>query len=108
MVKFRAGNATVTVFYKTLAKSEGEGLEQRRLIRRISNKDKVVFKLSYLHGKWKIIDPPVLRISKTAMIARYEESILEYRKIINKPDISAAQKKAYQKEVETLEFLVSL
>lgn len=105
--KIEANYAESIVKYKRLARTEGSGAIDRKVIID-KNNDIVSFKLSYDGKQWWIIDPPTPRVSKSAMIAFYKKTISRYKKFINKPLTSASQKKQFVKHQETLDVLEKL
>jgi hypothetical protein len=107
-VDVRNREAVVMTLYVTLAKSDGEGFEHRDLVYYCRERDKVLLKLSRQRGTWRIIDPPIPRVSKEAMLSKYQASVRRYEENIDKPQTSKAQKSSYQKVLETLKFLEAL
>jgi len=63
--------AETTVFFTSLAKTEGEG-EDRKIISDHRDKDMVQINLVYENNGWWIIDPPLPRVSLGAMIEKFK------------------------------------
>lgn len=101
--------ALAVVKYKRLAKTIGYGTVERKLVPDYKDEDIVKLHLSYTKNKWVIIDPPLPRISKKALIQFYESDFRNYgEKWLERSDITDIQKKTYLHEVKTLELLRGL
>jgi hypothetical protein len=100
--------AFVSVRYSNLAKSEGDGMQNRRLIVNRDRDQLVIFKLIKRGATWVVLDPPTPRISKNALIIRYKKSLESYEYIIRGRGLSSAQERSYKKEVEDYNFIDGL
>ncbi|MGZ5801850.1 MAG: hypothetical protein ACXWJZ_14595 [Burkholderiaceae bacterium] len=52
----------------------------------------VTYKLFLHNGEWKIVDPPLPRISVRVMVSQYEGQIYSMNKIMVDPRVSSAQR----------------
>lgn len=108
-IKIEKKHATASIKYIRLAHTEGRGDEERKIIPNYNEHDVVLINLVYEKNKWKIIDPPLPRISKGALYKYFNnmKTRLE-QNVIGRPDTSEGQKQYYLKVKETLEILEKL
>lgn len=106
-ISHKNNSALARVMYETLAKTIGDGLEARKILP-VKETEIVKFHLIKQGNKWLILDPPIPRISKKAMIEYYEKDIQRVRNFIDKPETSRAQKQAQDLMIKNLDILKSL
>lgn len=70
-----ASSAIVKVVFDRIARTRGEGVGVRSLIKDIRKKDSVVYQLKKIKNKWMIYDPPLPRVSIESMIAEFEDGV---------------------------------
>lgn len=97
--------AVATISFRQVVKTEGEGVMNRRLIPDYKQNDIEKLHLKYDGKQWWIIDPPLPRISKEALI-KYFERIIARRE--GSPRITDRQKEHYQYYVNELNELKNL
>lgn len=108
-IKIEKKKAVVTVEYFRLAKTEGFGHLDRKIIPDYNEHDIMTLNLIYEKGKWKIIDPPLPRISKDALLRFFKKEKEEDEKyIVGKPTTSKEQMQGYFKIKENIEILEKL
>jgi len=107
-VRLRGERASVEVAFETLARSVGEGLPGRRLLRTGAVREMVVYELRKRNGRWRVLDPPVAHVSRTALISYYERAIEGMKRAIQDPRASDAQRHIYEALKSDLTFLQGL
>ncbi len=97
--------AIATVSYKRVARSE----RKSKIIPDYKDPDLVKLDLVHDGKQWWILDPPLPRISKQALMETYA-SLLNMMddKWLERPEISQAQKRYYRERKEALRVLQSL
>ncbi len=104
-VDIKDNHASAIVVYKRLAQSKGHG----RITPDYVGEDVVKYNLIYDGAKWWLVDPPLPRISKDALVAIYKGIVDRMGpKWLEAPGRSEAQKQYYRERVETLKILQSL
>lgn len=98
--------AEVTVMYKRLANSEGAVGGKYAIDRK--NQDSVTLALDYDGSRWWIMDPPLPRVSKWALIEYSERIISSMEDLIRTGKASEGQKKFYVNNKSIVIFLRSL
>lgn len=109
-IDIKGNHALATVSYKRLARTKGHGVFERRIIPDYRENDLVRVKLINDGEKWWILDPPLPRVSKDALVAYYEQILKRPpgKPWLEREDISEEQKQVYRKEQEDLEALKKL
>lgn len=108
-IKIGKKQAVASVEYVRLARTEGFGHLDRKIIPDYNEQDVVLLNLVYEKGKWKILDPPLPRISKDALYKYFMDTKIRLEQnVIGKPETSEAQKQYYLKIKENLEILEKL
>lgn len=110
-IKIEKKSVVASVDYTRLARTEGIGHLERKIIPDYKEHDVLSVNLVFEKGKWKILDPPQPRVSKEALLSFYKNEKKEFEEyVINNPKAkpSEPQKKGYVKVKETLEILEKL
>jgi hypothetical protein len=100
--------ATVTVRYRRLAVSHGKG-DARTLVPH-PGIDIVTLHCVRRDDRWFILDPPVPRVSRQALLHYYQATVLSAfpPAWLKRPDITPIQKRYYQRLLDTVTFLQRL
>lgn len=100
--------AVANVAYDRIAKSKGHGLPGRKILSEKVKQEIVELHLINEKGRWLVVDPPLPRISKQALMQYYKGYIESMEKWIHTDKSSAGQRHNYETMVDTLNFLESL
>jgi len=100
------GRAEATVVYRRLASCGGT--DGKRYVKDRSNRDTVRLRLDYDGSSWWIVDPPLPRVSKWALIEYSERIITSMNPLVKSGKASEGQKKYYTDNKDIVTFLRSL
>ena len=64
------GSAQALIQFQVIAKSKGSGM--KRKLQLSSSKEVVKLHLVQIENSWKVVDPPIAKISREALIHRYQ------------------------------------
>jgi hypothetical protein len=103
------GFATCLVVYERLAKTEGYGDADRKIVPSYMKNDSIVLRLVFENNRWWIFDPPPPKISLMTLLKIY---IGDSKRLNNTfgdgKDLCGPQKKYYENIQNTLEVLKKL
>jgi hypothetical protein len=106
-INVKKKSATVAVIFETLAKTKGIGSDKRVFIP-FSAKDRVIYNLLFIKGRWLVYDPPPARVSLKVLLDYYDEQVRSFEDIMSNPVISNEQRKQYEMDRKSLNTLKNL
>jgi hypothetical protein len=107
-VEVRKDRGRATVLYRTVVR-RGEGGVLAKLIPFSMESERVDLQVVHAEGRWRILDPPLPRVSLETMIQVYRTTLAEYEARFQKyPEHRERDKKHYGIAQENLKLLESL
>lgn len=113
-IEISNNSAVATVDYVRLAKTTGNGFDNRVIIPDYMEHDIEKYELEKKDDQWWIIDPPLPRVSQKAMIGYYEQELKTIEEIMREDfwlkheDTIDLQKHNYNKRKTILDVIKSL
>src|SRR5712692_5893781 len=104
-VEVKNDHAVATVVYKRIARSEGKD----SIIADPKDSDMTKVDLIYDGKQWWILDPPLPRVSKRALVEFYQDNLKSYGdKWLERLGITEHQKQSYRKKQAALQTLQNI
>lgn len=97
--------ATVVVLFSVIAETKGEGVPERKFYLTKLTNQQVKYELRKIKGNWYVLNPPLPRVSRVALLSFYEGRAHGMQQLIQSQRASQPQKIYYEYLLEGLKVI---